>query len=805
METLKQDLRFAVRMLLKSPGFTAVAVLSMALGIGVNTMIFSVVNAALLRALPFEDTETLAMLAMVQPRRSEGPSSFSFLDFDDFRRQVTTLELAAHRGGGGLVLAGVDEPERVDIDAVSANLFPMLGVQPILGRTFTAGEDVPGGPDVILLSHDLWQRRFNGDPAIVGRKVLANATPYTVVGVMPPGFNFPDLQQAWVPVATQWKDLPRSRRTLQVVARLKPGATVEEARAEVKTVASRLEAQHPESNTGWSATVRPLREKFMGENLVSMLSVLSGAVAFVLLIACANVANLLLARAADRRREIAVRAALGAGRRRIVRQLLTENVLVALAGGALGILVALWGIGAIERAFLGAIPYWLHFSIDLPVLLYTFAVSAAAGLLFGLVPALQTSRIDLHETLKQGGRGGSGTAGARLRTVLVVAEVAIALVLLVGTSLVARSFLALARADLGFETSNLLTLRTHLPGDVYEKAEARTRRIEDILRRVQGLPGVESAAAGAIPLYSTGIPVRIQVEGREDVRGEEPMTPIVGTSADYFRTIGIPLVRGRLMTAAEHGERSRLAVVNETFVRRFFPRVDPIGRRFRSLEPTPEGKDDDWITIVGVVADVQLNQIESPMEPVAFAGFPYHTGRPVGLVVRTRLDPMQVALDVGRQIRASDPGLPMFQVHSLDELRGLRLTVERLIGKGFALFGGIALFLAGVGVYGVLSYSVHQRRREIGVRVAMGARRRHVFGMVLGRGLALSLIGIGVGLAGAFALTRVLARMLYAVSPTDPASYAMTSAVLLAVALVACYLPASRATEVEPQEALRAD
>ncbi|MES1242709.1 MAG: ABC transporter permease [Acidobacteriota bacterium] len=801
MDALRQDLRFALRLLWKSPWVTAIAVLSMALGIGVNTTAFSVLYAMLLRPLPYAEPERLVGLSMSHPQVQGAYGAWSYPDYRDLRRESRVFAgVAAHRGAGSLILAGPEGPERINIDAVSSDLFPLLGVDAILGRGFRPDEDRPGRPLVLLLSHDLWQRRFHGDPAVVGRTVIANGQPHRVVGVMPAGFRFPNIQEAWVPLGSRWALGPRTQRILQVEARLRRGASVESAQAEVSAFSRELARRHPDSNAGWTAKAEPLRARLAPPELTAPFSYMAGASGAVLLLACANVASLLLADAGGRRRELAIRVALGAGRGRIVRQLLTENVLLALAGGVLGLLLAAWGIVRVTQALM-PVPYWMLFHLDGAVLLFALGTSVASGLLFGLVPAVQAAQIELRRTLKEGEGGRRRSAnGQRLRSALVVGEIALALVLLIGASLFARSFFSLRNVDPGFASDGVTSLWTTLQGDAYATVADRGARAEDLARRISALPDVESAATGEVPLFGSSVQARIGFEGRTFRLGDEPAVLLSGVTSGYFRTLGIPLLRGRPYTDAEADRGEPVAVVNQAFAERFFPAgpAGAVGRRFRLTDAESSG----WMRVVGVAADAKTD-LWKPPQPQVYVSPRFEQLHTVILVVRSRLSPEELTQRVWKVLRAADPTLPVFNVQTMGEVLDTSLVVERTVTQGFALFGAVALFLASVGIYGVLSCSVSQRLRELGVRIALGARPRDVLALVLLRAMALAAAGVALGLAGALALTRLVDVALYQVSPTDPASFAAIPALLLAVSLGACWAPARRAMEADPIEAIR--
>jgi putative ABC transport system permease protein len=804
MDTLSQDLRFAVRMLAKNPGFTAVAVLCIALGIATNVTAFSVVSAVLLRPFPYAEPERLLLIQGVNPEQELDYTGVSYLDYKDFRAGARSFsQVGAYATRSLVVSVPEGEPERISGVGVSANLFPLLGERPALGRHFREDEDRPGAQPVVLLGHDLWMRLFQGDPGIVGKSVMINSAAHTVVGVMPPRFGFPGKQEAWVAVSPLVHEEARNFRGLFVLARLAPGVSRERAASEVSTIAQRLAKVYPDMNLGWGATVRTLREDFVDNGMQVVVLTILGAVIVILLIACANVANLFLARATARQREVAVRVAFGAGRWRIVRQLLTESLLVALLGGVLGLVLGDWGIRWMEASIPAESlpPHWMRFGIDWRVLLYALAATVSTGLLFGLAPALQAAQPDLNGTLKEGGRGAGGSVRRnRLRSGLVVAEIALALTLLVVTSLFLRSFAKLQTGDPGFSTAHLLSVRTYLAGDRYEEQEPRTRQVEDLVRRIEALPQVEAVGvASPAPLNASGRSGSLLLQSCSFPRGKEPRVSWIGVSPHYFQALDVPVRRGRAFVDREAIERSTVALVNETFVKRFFPDSEPLGQRFRIQEEAKMG----WMTIVGVVPDIKHSGVDAKISPVAYLPFPYLEARPIALTIRTRMDPVQVTAQVRREIRASDPEIPVYQVYTMEAIRQQGFWEYRFLGGMFSVFGAVALFLASIGVYGVLSYSVSQRVREIGVRMALGAKREDVLRLVVGQGLVLALAGVGVGLVLAFGAGQVVKSILFDVKPTDPVSFATIALLLTTVASFASFLPANRAMEVDPLEALR--
>ncbi len=800
---LLQDLRYAARTLLKSKGFTAVALICLALGIGVNAAVFSMVDGIILHPHPFPFRDRLLVLNSRNEKQGFYRWNVSYKDLQDWREQATSFEAFGEFQERSLTLSdGRADPERFQGGAVSASLFDLLGARAMLGRTFTAADDRPGAERVVVLSEMVWRNRYNADPSIVGRSVLVNAKPHVIVGVMPSPFQFPTNEKVWVALDPYVHDSPRGERNLQVFARLKPGVGRERAEEELTAIAARLAATYPDQNEDWTATSRPVREWMLPNRVKLVMLTMLGAVTLVLLIACSNVANLLLARASVRHREIAVRTALGAGRSRIVRQLLTEAVVLGGISIPLGIVVA-WIMLQVFGGFIppDGVPYFIHWRLDARSLAYTIVVSLLTGLVFGLAPALQAARANLHESLKEGGRGTTG-GGARLRHVLVVAEVALSLVLLVGASLFMRSFFNLESANGGLDTAPLLTMRFYLPGDPYLDADAKARRVDDIVQRVESLPGVQAAfASNLVPFGGGGGGGGVVIEGRRAERGKEPFAGLVGVTSHLTRTLGIAILRGRDFTDTEGQTRAAVAVINQAMARRMWPDEDPVGRRFRFANPeTPE-----WFTVIGVAADFRHGRVsnDQPPFPSSYVPYPFAPSLNTGLTVRVAGDPASFAGAIRRQIRDSDSNVPVFEVRPMEELRRLGYWDQRVFGFIFATFGAIALLLASIGVYGVLSYSVSQRTQEIGVRMALGAGRGHVFGLVIGHGLVLAAIGIAAGIVGAFGVTRFIQTLLFNVTPTDPLSFAGVAAFLAAVAALASFVPARRATAVDPLIALR--
>jgi putative ABC transport system permease protein len=799
------DLRFAARVLLKNPGFTVVAVVALALGIGANSAIFSVVNTVLLRPLPYKDPARLMMVfednsKLGYPRDTPAPANY--IDWHDQNKVFSAM---AAMDQLSLNLTGESEPEKIDGHRVSASFFPLLGVDPQLGRWFSPEEDQPGQNRVVVLSHALWQRRFAGDPGVVGKTITLNGAGFQVVGVMPAGFQFPSREdQFWTPIAfTPQQAARRGSHYLDVVARLKEGVTLEQAQAEMSTIASRLQQQYPQSNTDVGATVVPLQEQLVGDIKPALL-VLLGAVGFVLLVACANVANLLLARAAARQKEIATRIALGASRIRLIRQFLTESVLLASLGGVVGLLLSVWGVRVLKAFIPDTISQAKDISIDVKVLLFTLLVSLLTGLVFGLAPALQATKFNLNETLKEGGRdSAAGSRGNRIRAALVVAEVAISLVLLVGAGLLINSFLRLRNVDPGFRAENVLTMNVVLTPQKYPDLARRAAFYTDVIGRVEALPGVKSATvASQIPLTQQGDSSGLLFEGRPDPPAGQPnLAAIRVVGAHYFQTMNVRLLRGRVLTDQDRADSPSVAVISETMARRYWPGDDPMNKRFSFGRPE---SDTDWVTVVGVVNDVRQFGLDAEVKPQVYMSYQQMDGFvPRYLIVSTSVEPRSVAGSVRGAVWEVDRDQPVSDISTMEDVLSESLARQRFSTILLGVFGAVALVLAAVGIYGVMSYSVAQRTHEIGIRMALGAQPRDVLKLAVGQGLKLVLVGVAIGAAVALALTRVMASLLYGVSATDPVTFVTISLVLVGVALLASFIPARRATKVDPLIALR--
>jgi predicted permease len=812
METLWQDLRYGFRTLARNPGFSVIAVVSLALGIGANTAIFSVVNAVLLKPLPFTEPERLVMVwedasAIGFPRGDVAPANYG-----DWKSQNQAFDDMAALNWKNFNLTGDGEPERILAHGVTTNFFPLLGIQPVIGRNFSVEEDKPGAAKVAILSYGLWQGRYGGDPAIAGRDVLLNGEKYVVVGVMPAGFQF--LQGdigVWVPVALSRQQLAdRDNHYLTIVARTKPGVSVEQAHTDILTITQRIARDYPGDAENLKSAVVSMREQLAG-TVRRPLILLLVAVGFVLLIACANIAGLLLSRAAARRKEIAVRTALGASRMRIIRQLLTESTLLAGVGGALGLLVAVWSFTLLKQLIPAGMVLSSGLKIDLPVLGYALGVSLLTGIVFGLAPALQASKIDLNQALKQGGgRTSFSVAGHKLRGAFVVAEVALALVLLIGAGLMIQTVSNLRGQYSIFQSERLLTLRTTLPDNKYSDlseyvTNEHARRVafyDQVLERVSALPGVVSAGyTTSVPLTWKGGANGFTIEGRQPEPGLVTNAIHRQISAAYFQTMGIVLREGRYFDDRDSKQSLPVAIVNEAMAR-YWPNEDPLGKRFKLGVP-----DAPWLTIVGIVADVRQMGMDVPVKAEMYLPYRQISSHPWygprDLVVRTARDPMNLVSAVREVIRAVDPDQPVSNVATMEDLLTKETGSRRLGMILLSAYAGLALLLASLGVYGVLSYLVVQQTPEIGVRLALGALQRDILGLVLKKGAVLVLSGVAIGGIAAFALTRLMASLLFGVSATDPVTFLGISLLLTGVALAACFVPARRATKVDPMVALR--
>ncbi|HYP26921.1 MAG TPA: ABC transporter permease [Blastocatellia bacterium] len=815
MDTLRQDLRYALRMLTKKPGFTIVAVITLALGIGANSTIFSVVNGLLLRPLPYRDSERLVIIWTHSPGANVAQDWPSPGQYAAIASESDSFEEMALAQGTNLILTGRGTPERIGVVSTSSAMFSLLGAQPALGRTFLPEEDSPGKPLTAILSHGLWQQRFGGDPGIIDQVITLNSRSYTVVGVMPSDFSISYEVMPTVGAVAQADillPLPLSAETLSsqgdenynVLARLKPGVTVAQAQAELDAAAGSLERQFPDyypASRRFSMSVKPLIEQVVGDVRPALL-VLLGAVGCVLLIACANVANLLLARGATREKEMAIRSALGAGRRRVVRQLLTESVVLALLGGALGLLIAIWGLDGLRSLNPGNIPLLQNIRIDGRVLAFTFAVTMVTGILFGLAPALRSSQVNMNESLKEGGRSLVSGRHHRLRNLLVIAEMALSLVLLIGAGLLIRSFVRVQQVEPGFDPRNVLSLRLSVVGTDYAEESRRRSFYQQLWERIRQLPGVESVGGATILPLSGGIGWGgITIEGYAASSGQSAIQADQRiASVGYFETMKIPLISGRFFSEQDMKDSLKVAIIDENLARTYWPDSDPIGKRLKRGDATSEAP---WLTVVGVVSNVKQYALDSDSRVTLYTPHEQNLASYMFVTVRTAGDPNGWVSAVTNEARRIDPNVPVFDVKTMDQRLSDSLARRRFAMLAFGLFAAVALLLAAVGIYGLMSYAVAERTREIGIRVALGAQTRDVLRLVIGHGVLLVVIGVSIGLVVAAGATRVMSSLLFGVGATDPLTFAVPSLLLGAVAVLACYLPARKAMRVDPMVALR--
>jgi len=812
MNTLLQDIRFGLRMLLKSPTVSIVATIALALGIGANTAIFSVVNAVLLRPLPFPDPDSLVSIFETDQRRGYNRGSHSYPNFFDLREQNTVFERVASYYSGDFIMTGGGEPARLQGAVVTADLFPLLGVAPLHGRTFTTEEDKPSTSGrVVILSQQLFQRRFNSDPSILNQTITLAGRPFTVVGVMPATFEFPiqnDPVDLWTTIAGDAEGKTpvtgqRGAHFLRVIARLKPGVSEDQAQSEVTAIAARLEQQYPDQNTNKSLRTESALSAMVG-SVRPALFIMLGAVACVLLIACANVANLLLARATSRHKEMAIRAALGASRIRVIRQLLTESVLLSLAGGACGLLLAVWWSDLLIALGKEDIPRAVEVAIDRRVLGFTIGVSVLTGLIFGLVPAFHSSKTALVESLKEGGRGtGEGARRNPARSVLVIAELAIALVLLVCAGLLIQSLWRLQSVNSGLQSQNVMTFNVALPEIKYNYAK-QSQFFVDLKARLETAPGVQSVSSVyPLPLSGDRFSISFQIDGRPVPEKDEPSGDFFTTGVGYFRTMGIPILKGRDFDQNDRHGSTPVIIITDTFARQHFPNEDPIGKRIHPGISSIEGEDSTMREIVGVVGDVRNRELNTEPRPAFYVPQKQIPFSQMAMVVKTNNEPQSLISGVTKDVAGMDPDLPLFGVRTMEEYLSASVATPRFNTTLLSIFAAVALVLTVVGLYGVMSYSVAQRTNEIGIRIALGAQGRDVLMMIVKQGSKLILIGLAIGLLGAIAVTRLMESLLFGVTAKDPLTFAAVAMLLAIVALLACYVPAWRATKVDPMEALR--
>jgi putative ABC transport system permease protein len=797
MQKLIADLRYTSRTMRKSPLFAGVAVLTLALGVGANTAIFTLVNAVLLRPLPFPDPDRLVFIWEETTMFGLKDSVVAMGNYSEWRARSHSFQQMGALEQNLFALTGTGEALQVHGSIVTASLFDTLRVRPAMGRLFREDEDRPGAAKVVILSDGLWHRVTGGDPNIVGKSLTLNDEEYEVIGVMPPGFHFPYRDNdLWAPVGTAYRAAEftnRGRHNWMVAARLAPGVSVARANQEIRAIAGHLERQYPGTNTGVSAFVAPMRDHFVNESR-GTLWILLAAVGFVLLIGCANIANLLLARAAGRRREIAIRTAVGAGRGDLVRQLLTESLVLALAGGLVGLLFSLWGMRFLEKLVPSGIAAISTLHVDGRVLGFTLAVSLLTGLIFGLAPALQALRVDLHQVLKQGGGGRNATAGRAVERGLVIAEVALAFVLAIGAGLLIQTFARVRGVDPGFPVKNLLVARLVGSNHRYHTVEQFNGLYNEVLRRVTVLPGVVSAGfSNGVPIAFKGWVNGFEIEGRPGMANSNFRVVTPG----FLNTLGVRLVEGRQIEPFDQGEPPTGAVVNQAFQRRFWPNESALGKRFRF------GSELGWIQIVGVISDVRQAGLDVPPKAEMYLSAAQVPVPASFLLVRTTHDPARLAGAVRQAVRAAAPDIAIAEINTMDEILDREVSSRKIQMTLLSLLAGVALLLASLGIYGVLAYLVSRRTQEIGIRMALGAGPAEVLRAVLGEGLALSAAGIAIGLAAALLLTRLLARLLFGVTPTDLATFAAVAGLLVAVAAIASWLPARRAMRVDPVLALR--
>jgi len=813
MQTLWQDLRYGLRMLAKAPGFAAVAIFTLALGIGATTTIFSVVHAVLLQPLPFPEPERLVAATGSDARNNEHGRPLSYPDFADLRKQSRTLESLAAYDSADFTLTGGGEPLHVHGEAVSASLFDVLRVTPALGRAFNSAED-QAGTHVVILSHGLWKDRFAADPNIVGKSIRLDGELYSVVGVMPADFQFPlasEPRALWTTMsgmltAALGDDKPiaeqRGAHFLGAIGRLRPGVTLPQGNQDAASVAAALEKQFPDTNGHLGMGVQSQINALVGDVRPVLLMVL-GAVVFLLLIACANTANLLLSRAAGRQREIAIRVSMGAGRARVLRQLLTESVLLSLAGGVFGLLIAVWGTKLFATLAIGQIPRLKSATVDLPVLGFTLAIALLTGVLFGLAPATHALRFDLFHSLKEGGRNATeGKSHSRLRSLLVIGEVSLSVVLLIGASLLLESMVHLVRQSPGFDPSGILSCNINLPDVRYAKPEQSILFYQQLLERLRAIPGVKHASAVLpLPLANDSIRTTFEIAGQPVAESDKPRTYFRSVDPDYFETMRIPLIAGREFSARDTRDGAQVVIINETLAKKFFPNEDPIGKHIKP--GVSDNGPEKMREIVGVVGDVKHRTLWQESDPESYVSYDQAAIGGLYVVVRTAGNPLSVLPEIRAQVRALDPELPIYAAQTMDDYVSASVAGRKFVSILCGVFAATGLLLAIVGLFGVMSYTVAQRTHELGVRVAVGAEKLDILRLILRQGMSMTFAGIVVGLIGTLAISRVLTSELFGIAPTDPLTFIGVAILLAGVALAACYLPARRATRVDPMVALR--
>lgn len=802
----RQDVRHSARSLRRSPLFTTMAIACIALGVSVATTIFAAINAILIRPLPFGQPEQLAMVYAQMKARNINGANISWPDFESWRDRNTSFAGMGIWTWTTLTLTGGDgEAERVEAARVSANVFPLLAVRPMLGRSFVPSEEIDGNNNVIVLSYDLWKRRYGSDSSILNRTIMVDGQPNVVIGVMPPQFNFPERGQAWIPFAVNpAQEAHGNRGYAAAVARLKPGVSMEAAQADLLRISQTLETEFPDENRGWNAQLVDMRSDVTGD-LKQPLLVFLAAVGFVLLIACANVANLMLARAAARQQETAVRMALGAGRGRIVRAVLTESLLLSLVGGTIGLVLARNGLQLLTQAFPNGTPYFFSLRIDFMVVLFAVAITTVTTLLFALLPALGAAQLDLQTKLRDNSRAGGSRSRGRAREQLVIAEVALSAMLLIAALLLIRSNRALLATDFGFDKSNVITAQFTLPAGRYPTDESNWQFVERLLTQIKATPGVISAGtARGIPFSGWSVQGEMSVEGKPGRRaGDDLVVHFQGVSPDYFKTLQTPLLQGRMLSPTDRDTAQQVAVINETLAKLEFPDVDPVGRRMKS--GNADRKNQPWVTIVGVVKDIRQYQLPQRMGPAIYYPQPMFPTLTQTLVVRTSGDPLAFVPVLRRVMKSLDADVPLYRVQSLDQVVDRSLWRQQLQSRVLVIFAGMALLLAAVGMYGMIAWSVTQRTREVGIRIALGSTGVRAAQLIFASSMRLTVIGIVIGTAGALGLSRFLATLLYQVSPFDAVTFLTVPFVLVAVAVLASWLPARRAARISPTIAMRAE
>jgi putative ABC transport system permease protein len=806
MQSFFRDVRYGIRSLTQRPGVAIIAVLALTLGIGLTTTMFSIVYGALMKGLPYPDGHRIVVIVRANLAKGIQQQQPTVQDFLDYRAQQHSFVGLAAATSGSIYVSGDEKAERFDGAWITANAFDVVGVRPFLGRTFQAGEDTPAGEKVAILSFAAWHDRYAADRSVIGKRIRVNGVPTTVVGVMPEGFAFPDNDRIWIPLQTDPYAVPRAQgQQLLVYGKLKPGVSLDQANVDVATIAKRLASEYKESNEGFTASVRGFVDNYIGREPRQLLLTMLGAVFFVLLIACANVANLLLDRAAHRTKEVGIRTALGASRGAVIRQFLAEALILSVAATALGVVTAYFGVAAFNRAIAATqVPFFIDIRLHPPVLLFAVGVAALTTLIAGAIPAYQSSRADINEILKDETRGASSFRIGRLSKGLVIFEIALSCGLLVAAGLMIKSVTKMRTMDPGFETATVFTARVGFPA-AYTDTLGEWRFFDDVVQRVAALPGVRAAAlASGLPGARQGFSgTRFRIEGKTYVSDKDlPNTRSVSVTPGYFATLNTPLLAGRNFTQSDRPGAPAAAIVNQSFVKRYYPNSDAIGRRIRLGSPKNE---QPWLTIVGVSANQFTGDQNDPLQPVVYQPIAQARSSFVYITARASGNPMALASGVRATVSALNPDIPLYWVQSLDSAVAEQLWFVRVFGTMFMIFGFVALFLASVGLYAVMSFSVIRRTREVGIRMALGARGAHVVRMVFGQGMYQLALGMTIGLSLALGISRLLSIILFQVEPRDPAIFGGVAAVLGGVGLLACLIPAHRATRVDPLVALRSD